>query len=84
MSEHTAARWSDRRHASMGEIVAIFTLLLQLAAIIWGAAVLTSSVKQLGNAFEELKEDVGTIQKDINSLKIDVGVMKAQGGNNGR
>ncbi len=72
------SRWSDRRHASTAEITAVVVLVLQLSALVWGAAKLSSSVDSLTALSGELRRDVSGIQADMSSLKVDVGILKAQ------
>jgi hypothetical protein len=73
----TAKRWVDRRKASTGEVVAVVTLIIQLCALVWAAATLTSSVGRLSEIATQLQAGQTTIQADIVTLKLDVGVLKA-------
>lgn len=68
----------DRRHLSLPAVIAIFTLILQLGALVWGAATLKAAVEGLGITAKELQTDMRTLQSDVGILKVDVGVLKAR------
>ena len=68
----------DRRHPSLGEIAIVVSLLMQLMVVVWGAAVLKTSVDGLTLLFAELKLDVKSVQADLTQLKIDVKVANAK------
>lgn len=77
MTEHSSdRRTGERRHMSVTEVVSIFVLILQFGALVWGAAKLSSSVDQLSVAMREIRDDVRDTNKKVETLSIDVGVLK--------
>lgn len=68
----------DRRHVSLPALIAIITLILQLGALVWGAATLKSSVDNLSVLAREMQKDIRNVQTDMSALKVDVGILKAK------
>ncbi len=68
----------DRRRPTTAEMVPIAMLVLQLAALIWGAGALKGSVDNLRETMREMAGTVKEVQATTTTLSIDVGVLKAQ------
>jgi len=70
-------RWSDRRHASPTEVVAIVMLVLQLCALVWGAAKLSSAVDALQTSVMAMQGDMRSMSTNMQALTTDVRVLQA-------
>lgn len=68
----------DRRRPSGMELVPIAMLVLQLAALIWGAGALKTSVDELRETMRAMSVNVKEVQTTTTALSIDVGILKAQ------
>jgi len=66
----------DRRHWSTTEVISVAMLLLQFAAIVWGASQLKASVDGLQTTMVEMSRQVKESQATVNELSIDVGILK--------
>lgn len=79
-----ASRIGERRKPSMAHLIMIFTLLLQLAGIVWGAASLNAKVDfgiakidKVEDKVDQLTADVSAVKTDVAVLKSDVSTLKA-------
>jgi len=55
----------------------VITIGLNIAALIWGAARISSSVESLTKSMTELRVTVQTIDSRVNSNTVDIEVIKA-------
>lgn len=70
-------RWSDRRRASPSEITAVVVLVIQLCALVWGAAKLSASVDALQASVGAMQSDLRNMATNLQSLTTDVRVLQA-------
>lgn len=67
---------NNRRRITPMEMVSIIMLLLQFAALIWGASALKSSVDGLQSGVVGLSATVQELQRSTNVLNVEVGILK--------
>jgi hypothetical protein len=75
---HRRSTWGDRRHLSVTETVSLVILVLQLAAIVWGAATLKASVDTLKGESGATRVDVANMASALQSLTVDVRLLQQQ------
>lgn len=68
----------DRRHPSLTDVAVIVGLSVQLAAIVWGASALKSSVDSLRDTMVTMSQQMKETQNTVVDLKVDVSVLKNQ------
>lgn len=71
-------RWSDRRHASPTEITAIVVLVIQLCALVWGAAKLSAAVDNLQGSVNLMQTDIRVMSTNMQELTTDVRVLQSK------
>ena len=71
MTEHDYRGRGDRRHLSLTDAAVLFTLLLQVAAIVWGAATLTATVRQVTSEVRDARAEVRSLSDRTGQLSID-------------
>lgn len=74
------SRWSDRRHASPTEVVAVIVLVIQLCALVWGAAKLSAAVDTLQTSVNAMQIDMRTVSENLQALTTDVRILQARDG----
>lgn len=57
---------------------AVIGIILNVAALVWGAGKISQSVQTLSEAVVELRSTVGSINARVNSNTIDIEVLKAK------
>lgn len=71
----------DRRRIALNDVAMIVGLMIQLAAIVWGASALKSSVDSLRETMAIMTAQIHETQAVVNSLSVDVGKMSVDVGN---
>jgi len=64
-------REGERRHITAREFALIFTLLLNFAALVWGASKLTNTVAILTSTVDKLEAATQNLVADLVQIKID-------------
>ena len=77
--EQPPSKFFNQRRVSTAEVTAVIVLVIQLGALIWGAATLSAAVTSLSTTATDMKSDIKQVQTDVNTLKVDVSVLKSQG-----
>lgn len=77
VSATKGTRWSDRRHASPTEVAGVVTLILQLLALVWGAAKLSSAVDNLQSSVSAMQGDMRAMSGNLQALTTDVRVLQS-------
>lgn len=67
----------ERRNLSTAHLVMIFTLILQLAGIVWGAATLNTKVDYGIDQITKVEKKVDELSKDVTQVSLDVAGLKA-------
>lgn len=60
---------------SVGEYLGLITLILNVLALVWGAAKLSSKLDNLADAFRDHKERVDRIEDEVNNHESDLAVL---------
>lgn len=61
----------QRRHMSFRDFAMLGTLIVNFAALIWGAATITSTVSQLSVTVQALDKSVSRVIEDMYTIKVD-------------
>ena len=77
VDDQKGTRWSDRRHSSPTEVIAVVMLVLQLCALVWGAAKLSSAVDALQTSVIAMQGDMRSMSTNMQALTTDVRVLQS-------
>ena len=69
-------RRGDRRHVPLSQVATLVMLALQLAALVWGAATLKSSVDQLKVTVEDIGAEMKVNRARITGLELEQAIIR--------